>query len=150
MSMLICHVFWSWFGFHIFVVNLGGLVAFLPPYTHVLYSYVVCYTHVHCISSIWASGQVCHTLSSHCSVVRVCMYIVRVCMQVQEEVAGAGQPQLPLVPVGAATSHHARPVGPKHDHSPEQMQARYCTRTYSIQLCTYNVCVQTLGVIYSL
>lgn len=40
----------------------------------------------------------------------------------QEEVAGSGQSQVSLAPVGGATSDHARPVGPKHDRSPEQMQ----------------------------
>ena len=43
-------------------------------------------------------------------------------VQGQTDVAGGSQPQSTLAPVGAATSDHARPVGPKHDRSPEQMQ----------------------------
>ena len=54
--------------------------------------------------------------------------------QVQTDVSGGSQSQSTLAPVGAATSDHARPVGPKHDRSPEQMQVHNtCTCTY----CTY-------------
>lgn len=49
-------------------------------------------------------------------------FLVCVCAQGQTDMAGSGQLQSTLAPVGAATSDHARPVGPKHDRSPEQMQ----------------------------
>ena len=42
--------------------------------------------------------------------------------QAGEGVADSGQSQVSLAPVGGATSDDARPVGPKHDRSPEQMQ----------------------------
>ena len=43
--------------------------------------------------------------------------------QVREGAAAdGGQSQLLLAPLGGATLDDARPVGPKHDRSPEQMQ----------------------------
>ena len=44
------------------------------------------------------------------------------CVQVHTDEAGGDHSQTSLVPAGAATADHARPVGPKHDRSPEQMQ----------------------------
>ena len=55
--------------------------------------------------------------------------------------AGCSQPQSTLAPVGAATSDHARPVGPKHDRSPEQMQVH----TYSVHTVLIHTTVWSLA-----
>ena len=49
--------------------------------------------------------------------------------QAGEGGADSCQSQSSLAPVGGATSDDARPVGPKHDRSPEQMQVH----NYNVQ-----------------